>query len=102
MTPLILIFLVGAIFLVLERVAPGRNQPQSSGWYARAVALNLVQLAVVLIGGATWTIWLQGASLFAISSLPAVLQGFLCWFVGTFFFYWWHRARHKSNFLWHG
>ena len=27
-------------------------------------------------------------------------QGALGWFIGTFVFYWWHRARHESNFLW--
>ncbi len=28
------------------------------------------------------------------------LQGLLGWFIGTFFFYWWHRARHHFNVLW--
>ena len=27
-----------------------------------------------------------------------VLEGFIGWFVGTFFFYWWHRLRHQSGF----
>jgi sterol desaturase/sphingolipid hydroxylase (fatty acid hydroxylase superfamily) len=100
MTPLFLIFLVGAVFLAMERIAPGRSQPQSSGWYVRAILLNLGQLAVVLLGGVTWTVWFQGASVASISSLHPALQGFLCWVVGTFFFYWWHRARHKYNLLW--
>lgn len=102
MTPLLLIFLVGAMFLTMERIAPGRSQPQPSGWYRRAVLLNFAQLAVVLVGGVTWTVWFQGASAVSISSLHPVLQGFVCWLVGTFFFYWWHRARHKSNLLWQG
>jgi sterol desaturase/sphingolipid hydroxylase (fatty acid hydroxylase superfamily) len=29
-----------------------------------------------------------------------VLEGLIGWFWGTFFFHWWHRARHDSNFLW--
>jgi len=102
MTALLLIFLAGALFLVLERVFPGRNQPHSPGWYGRAVFLNLAQLGVVLLGGVTWAVWMQGPSLLSIASLPAVLQGFVCWFVGTFVFYWWHRARHGSNLLWQG
>ena len=102
MPPLILIFLTGALFLVLERVAPGRKQPHASGWYVRAIALNLAQLAVVLIGGITWTVWFQGPSLFDLSGWPPLLQGFVCWFAGTFVFYWWHRARHRYGFLWHG
>ena len=27
-----------------------------------------------------------------------VLEGFAGWFVGTFFFYWWHRIRHLDGF----
>ena len=102
MIPILLIFVLGAIFLTVERVAPGRSQPQASGWYLRAILLNLTQLGVVLLGGVTWSLWLHGASVISIASLHPVLQGFLCWFVGTFCFYWWHRARHKSNFLWQG
>ena len=29
-----------------------------------------------------------------------VADGFIGWFVGTFFFYWWHRVRHLDGF-WH-
>lgn len=100
MQPLLLILICGALFLVLERVAPGRIQRHSSGWYVRAIFLNLVQLGVVLIGGVTWNVWLQGASAFSVAALHPLAQGFICWFVGTFFFYWWHRARHKSSLLW--
>jgi len=28
------------------------------------------------------------------------VQGLLGWFLGTFVFYWWHRARHDVSFLW--
>ncbi len=27
-----------------------------------------------------------------------VLEGFIAWFIGTFFFYWWHRLRHVNGF----
>jgi len=33
-------------------------------------------------------------------AMAPVLEGFLGWLIGTFVFYWWHRARHDSNFLW--
>jgi hypothetical protein len=29
-----------AVFLVLERVAPGRELPNSKGWYARAAVIK--------------------------------------------------------------
>jgi sterol desaturase/sphingolipid hydroxylase (fatty acid hydroxylase superfamily) len=101
MTPLILIFAIGAFFFVLERLRPGRALPSSPGWYARALFLNLCQLGIVLVAGVTWTQWLQGPSLFVIrEAMPPLAQGFLSWFIGTFFFYWWHRARHSADILW--
>jgi sterol desaturase/sphingolipid hydroxylase (fatty acid hydroxylase superfamily) len=87
--------------MLLERAFPGRALPKSRGWCLRAVFLNAVQLGIVLLGGVTWSVWLQGPSLLRIEgTLPAPVQGFVCWFVGTFVFYWWHRARHSSRLLW--
>lgn len=101
MEAMVLIFLFAAVVLTLERLFPGRELPRSRGWYFRAVLLNAVQLAIVVLGGYTWSRWLQGPSLFDIQGeLPVIVQGFICWFVGTFFFYWWHRARHSVDLLW--
>jgi sterol desaturase/sphingolipid hydroxylase (fatty acid hydroxylase superfamily) len=101
MEPLVLIFVIAALFMILERVSPGRKLPHSSGWYARAVLLNAAQLGIVILAGYTWSKWLQGPSLFHLAgALPTVAEGLVCWFVGTFVFYWWHRARHGSTFLW--
>jgi sterol desaturase/sphingolipid hydroxylase (fatty acid hydroxylase superfamily) len=95
------IFALAAVCMVLERARPGRALPPSRNWYVRAAFLNTVQLGIVLLGGITWGEWLQGPSLFRIDGhLPAPVQGFVCWFVGTFVFYWWHRARHASDVLW--
>ena len=103
MDPLLLIFVAAIVFLCLERVFPGRSLPDSPGWYACAASLNAVQLGIVLLAGVTWNVWLQGPSLFHIADLGTpFLQGSLCWFVGTFVFYWWHRARHASDVLWTG
>jgi sterol desaturase/sphingolipid hydroxylase (fatty acid hydroxylase superfamily) len=95
-----LIVMFAIFFVCAERLFPGRQLPQSPGWYARAVFLNLAQLGVVILAGHTWNDWLQGRSAFSIAKLPNVLQGFICWFVGTFFFYWWHRARHSLQLFW--
>ncbi len=101
MEALALVFPFAALCLVLERVKPGRRLPRSRGWYARAALLNAAQFGIVILGGHTWSEWLQGPSLFRIAGdMPAPLQGMLCWFAGTFFFYWWHRARHESALLW--
>jgi sterol desaturase/sphingolipid hydroxylase (fatty acid hydroxylase superfamily) len=101
MLQLSLIVAVTCVFFVLERVIPGRELPEAPQWYLRALLLNGCQLAIVILAGHTWNRWLQGSSLLRIDAvLPAALQGFAGWFVGTFVFYWWHRARHASDFLW--
>jgi sterol desaturase/sphingolipid hydroxylase (fatty acid hydroxylase superfamily) len=95
------IFALALLFLGAERLVPGRELPWSRGWYLRAWFLNCAQLGIVLLGGYTWVKWLQGPSLFHLDgTMPAIAQGFVCWFVGTFVFYWWHRARHESDLLW--
>src|SRR5215472_1285187 len=101
MNPFLIIVIVTIVFVVLERVLPGRELPESPGWYARAAFLNVCQLAIVLLAGFAWNQWMQRWSLFHISRLMSPwLQGLLGWFIGTFVFYWWHRARHDVNFLW--
>lgn len=101
--PVYLLLIVVTLFFVAERIRPGRNLPNSSGWYFRAIFLNFCQLSIVILAGYTWEVWLSGASLLSISEMmPAYVQGMLSWFIGTFIFYWWHRARHESKILWQG
>lgn len=101
MEALVLIFSFAGLFMLLERLFPGRELPNAPGWYARAALLNGIQIGTVVLGGVTWNKWLQGPSLFHLSGMTAdVVQGFICWFVGTFFFYWWHRARHSVGLFW--
>jgi sterol desaturase/sphingolipid hydroxylase (fatty acid hydroxylase superfamily) len=99
--PWLLIFGITSFFFVWERVFPGRELPESPQWYLRAAFLNFCQVAIVALSGLLWGRWLHSRSLFHFPHphLP-VFEGLVGWFVGTFFFYWWHRARHDSNFLW--
>lgn len=97
---LILVVLIAAGFVVLERVAPGRDLPNSTRWYLRALFFNSCQLAIILIAGVTWSRWFSDLSPMRIAELPGSLQGFIAWFLGSFVFYWWHRARHESPLLW--
>ena len=97
--PSMMVVLATLIFLVLERKFPGRTLPNSTGWYGRALLVNFAQLCITL---ATARLWIQifgDASLFHISAweMPFT-EGFVGWFVGTFFFYWWHRLRHANGF----
>jgi len=99
--PTYLMILIVTLFFCTERVLPGRSLPNSPEWYYRAIFLNLCQLVIVVVAGFTWEVWLRGVSIFHISqTLPTISQGLIAWFIGTFVFYWWHRARHQSNFLW--
>jgi len=67
------------------------------------LAINGVQLGVVLLAGITWERWLSGRSLLHLSSQLGPRQGgFVAYFVATFVFYWWHRARHENDMLWLG
>lgn len=94
--------IIGAtiMFFVLERALPGRELPEAPGWYLRAAFLNGCQLGIVVLAAVAWGRWFQGHSLFHLSRMPALAQGAIGWFVGTFVFYWWHRIRHDSNLLW--
>jgi sterol desaturase/sphingolipid hydroxylase (fatty acid hydroxylase superfamily) len=94
----LLIALSTIAFMILERVAPGRELPNSPGWYGRALLVALVQVGITLATRNLWEHLFGSASLFDLDALrrPA-LEGFLGWLVGTFFFYWWHRIRHLNG-----
>lgn len=99
--PTIFTIMATVLFLVLERVFPGRELPNSRGWYARAILINLCQLAITLLTNKIWIRLFGGFSLLHLEKWHApALEGFTGWFAGTFFFYWWHRLRHKNGF-WH-
>lgn len=97
--PTICIFISTIIFFTLERIIPGRELPNSNGWYVRVLAINGCQLFITFSTNHIWIKLFGGISLFNINSLQMpVLEGFIGWFVGTFFFYWWHRLRHQNGF----
>ena len=94
-------YLLGiALFcFVLERVAPGWPLPKVKTWPFRVIAVNLVQLGVVLLAGLSWERWLVG---FSISSTTVCFPfgRRMSYFIATFIFYWWHRWRHRVDRLW--
>jgi sterol desaturase/sphingolipid hydroxylase (fatty acid hydroxylase superfamily) len=97
--PTICTVIVTIIFLVWERVVPGRELPNSKNWYARVLFVNALQIGITFGTNKLWFDWLSGTSLFHIANwnMP-VLQGFVGWLISTFFFYWWHRIRHANGF----
>jgi sterol desaturase/sphingolipid hydroxylase (fatty acid hydroxylase superfamily) len=94
---------VFVVCVLLERVSPGWRLPKVRGWWWRTLSINAVQLGVVLLAGLTWERWVQGAAAFHLGArLTPWTGGLLAYFIATFVFYWWHRARHESAWLWVG
>jgi hypothetical protein len=87
--PTILLIVATTLFLVVERVLPGRSLPHSAGWYVRCLSINLVQLGITLGLGSLWVGWLGGETLIGLAQYKnPILEGLIGWFVGTFVFYW--------------
>ena len=97
------ILAVFSFCFVLERVVPGWRLPAVKTWPVRVLAVNAVQLGVVLLAGLSWERWMSGSSLFHLSQRTGPLVGGLAaYVVATFVFYWWHRWRHEVDWLWRG
>ncbi len=96
-----IILIVFACCFVVERWMPGWNLPEVPTWTIRALAINFVQLLVVVVAGYTWEKWLSTFSIFHLSDVTHPLGGgFITYIISTFVFYWWHRWRHTVDFLW--
>lgn len=96
-----IVFSAFALCFLLERAIPGWRLPHVRGWWWRALAINGAQLGVVVLAGWTWERWLSGHSVFRLAdNVGPVAGGLIAYFISTFVFYWWHRARHESDFLW--
>ncbi|HKO57850.1 MAG TPA: hypothetical protein VJ276_18425 [Thermoanaerobaculia bacterium] len=94
-----IIFGAAVVLIVLEQVFPGRHLPNSPSWFLRAALLNAAQLGVVILAGYTWNRWFTAWSLIHIAGkMPPPVEGLIAWFIGTFVFYWWHRAKASERF----
>lgn len=94
---------VFAFCFIVERVVPGWHLPSVRTWPMRVIAINIVQLSVVVLAGLSWERWLSSRSLLHLSAyLNPFTGGFVAYFIATFVFYWWHRWRHESDLLWLG
>jgi sterol desaturase/sphingolipid hydroxylase (fatty acid hydroxylase superfamily) len=98
---LLLLVSIAAGMIVVEKLWPAVELPRVRAWWARVIAVNAVQLGIVILAGVTWDRWLEGASLFHLRDRFGVaVQGALAYLVSTFVYYWWHRLRHESRWFW--
>jgi sterol desaturase/sphingolipid hydroxylase (fatty acid hydroxylase superfamily) len=91
---------LAVLMMVVERLKPGRTFPTVRGWWMRAIAANLVQVGIVFVAGALWDGWLVRNRPWSADRLGLAGGAAVGYVVITFIYYWWHRARHGSDFLW--
>ncbi len=100
MNPVLIVALFGLVLMTIAWLRPAAPLPGVRGWVLRTSLLNVAQIAAVYLGGMTWDRWMPDLALWSTQSwgtVPAVALGYV---LTTFVFYWWHRARHESPFLW--
>ncbi len=91
---------VGLAMMAVEFLLKARPWPKVAGWWGRALFLNAFQVVAVFLAGSTWNPWLLRHRLFSGEGLGTVGGALVGYFAITFVYYWWHRWRHRVNFLW--
>ncbi len=99
---ILLIFAIAAGCMVAERLWPAMKLPRVRAWWPRVLLVNGLQLGITLLAGITWNRWLAARVPASISnaSLAPWAAAFVAYVFSTFVYYWWHRYRHESRFLW--
>jgi sterol desaturase/sphingolipid hydroxylase (fatty acid hydroxylase superfamily) len=101
MWSVLVVIAIAAVFIVVEKIWPDQKLPQVIGWWWRVILINGVQAGMVIVGGMTWEKYFHQVNLLHLSEkLPSWGQAFVAYGIMTFVYYWWHRVRHESNFLW--
>jgi len=98
-----LIAIVGAIglaMLAVEYAHPGRKFPTVPGWLIRAIAINAVQVGSIVAAGLLWNGWMRHHQVWSADGFGTIGGALFGYLALTFVFYWWHVARHRSDFLW--
>jgi sterol desaturase/sphingolipid hydroxylase (fatty acid hydroxylase superfamily) len=94
------ILALAVIMMAAERLWPGRRWAQVSGWWPRAIALNLVQVISALLAGSLYDGWLLKQRPWSADALGTLGGAAVGYVAITFVYYWWHRARHEVQWLW--
>jgi len=96
----LIVVAAAAILFAVERLVPGRRFPLVRGWYWRVLLLNAVQVLVIYTLGAAHDRWLMQHRPWSADGLGIVGGAVVGYLAITFVYYFWHRARHESNWLW--
>lgn len=94
------VLLLAVAMMVVEVVRPGRTFPSVRGWWVRAIGANVVQVGIVFLAGVSWDGFLIATRPWSADRLGLAGGAIIGYLVITFIYYWWHRARHESDFLW--
>ena len=98
---LLIIVGVAAGCILAERLWPAMQLPRVNAWFGRVLLLNAIQLGVAILAGETWNRWLDQTSIFHLKDhFSDWSSGLIMYLFSTFVYYWWHRFRHESQFLW--
>jgi sterol desaturase/sphingolipid hydroxylase (fatty acid hydroxylase superfamily) len=96
----IFVLLIALFMIAYENKKPGRVWPEVKCWWKRAGLLNGLQVGTVYLAGLSWDRWMLQWHHGTFAGLNSVWGGLLGYLTITFVFYWWHRWRHASDFLW--
>lgn len=94
------VFLISLFMIWYENKRPGRTWPEVKYWWMRAGLLNGLQVGTVYLAGLSWDRLMLQCHHGTCANLNSVWGGLLGYLTITFVFYWWHRWRHASDFLW--
>ena len=89
-----------AVMIAWEAARPGRRWPQVAGWWLRAALLNGAQVGMVFLAGVLWDGWMVRHRPWSADALGVTGGAVVGYLAITFLYYWWHRWRHQSDFLW--
>ena len=84
----------------LEVITPASSNDCDRRWLILASSLSIFQTLSTLLAGWFFTDNIRAISLFNFGGANVIAQGAIGFTLTSFVAYWWHRAMHKSDFLW--
>lgn len=96
---ILIIIGLALIMISIEVIFERSNWPKIKNWIPRALIFNIIHLVITVSFSYVFDDLFNSYKLYTITGglFTETICGYL---VITFIYYWWHRARHKSNFLW--